>query len=145
MSCCSSTDISCSSLDVTLSNVTEELLTLFVYDLQGKGTSLAPILLQPMTSFTKNYKQNDMAIESLIMDGITDILSVISLYMDPSGELGQRALELAIIQTFIDGIDWDSTNGCGCFGNITYTDKDSTTGQCKSYISYFSCIQNYCL
>ena len=144
MSCCSSTDISCSSLDVTLTNVTEELLTLSVYDLQGKGTSLVPILLQPMTSFTKNYKQNDMAIESLIMDGISDILSAISLVIDPS-VLGALALELALCQTFIDGVDWDSTNGCGCFGNIIYTDKDSITGQCKSYISYFSCIQNYCL
>ena len=73
MSCCSSTDISCSSLDVTLTNVTEELLTLSVYDLQGKGTSLAPILLQPMTSFTKNYKQNDMAIESFKIQAMKGI------------------------------------------------------------------------
>lgn len=143
MDCCKQTKNSCSYLDVTFQNDTEEILTLSVYDLQGIGSQISPQILQPLTSFSKTFEQNDDAISSLIWDGVSDILSIASLIIEPSA-LGLISADLAMLQTFKDAVDWNSLNGAGCFGNIFYTKKDTNTGECKTYISYFSCIQNYC-
>lgn len=142
MSCCNPTKNSCSYLDVTFENDTEEQLTLFVYDLQAKGEKISPTIIQPLASFTKTFEQKDDVIESLVMDTIVDILAIVSLVADP-GVMEIVGADLAMLQTYKDSVDWDNVKGAGCFGNILYT--TNVKGKCKTYISYFSCIQNYCL